>query len=73
MLQAWFHQMHATFTTRRAAWLTKLVHTELLGGLPQELQAAADLSKCDAFVAVQACVSELEGIGLSSVESSIIR
>jgi hypothetical protein len=73
MLQAWFNQMHSMFTTRRAAWLTKLIHSELLGGLPQELRAAADLSTSDAFLEVQACVSELEGIGLSSVDSSVAR
>ncbi len=65
-LQAWFHELHTSFTTRRAAWLTTLIHSELLGGLPQELRAASELTKCDAFVDVQKCVTELEGIGMSA-------
>lgn len=64
MLQAWFHSMHSSFTTRRAAWLTSLIHAELLGDLPAELKAAADLARCDAFVQVQKCVAELEAAGV---------
>jgi len=62
MLQAWFHRLHSTFTARRANWLTQLVHSELLGQLPEELNAAAGLTKSDAFVSVQKCVSELEAL-----------
>jgi len=60
MLQAWFHRLHSAFTARRASWLTQLVHSELLGALPEELNAAAGLTKSEAFVEVQKCVSKLE-------------
>lgn len=60
MLQAWFHRLHSSFTARRAGWLTQLIHTELLGQLPEELQAAASLTQSEAFATVQRAVSELE-------------
>ena len=62
MLQAWFHRLHSAFTARRASWLTRLVHSELLGALPEELNAAAGLTKSEAFIEVQKCVSKLEGL-----------
>ncbi|MEJ7593366.1 MAG: hypothetical protein WKF77_17625 [Planctomycetaceae bacterium] len=62
MLQAWFHRLHSAFTARRASWLTNLVHSELLGALPEELNAAAGLTKSQAFIEVQKCVSKLEGL-----------
>ena len=62
MLQAWFHRLHSNFTARRAGWLTQLVHSELLGRLPEELQATAGLTKSAAFVEVQKCVSKLEDL-----------
>ncbi len=60
MLQAWFHRLHSAFTARRASWLTRLVHSELLGALPEELNAAAGLTTSEAFLEVQKCVSDLE-------------
>jgi hypothetical protein len=62
MLQAWFHSLHSSFTTRRAAWLTRLIHDELLGDLPAELKAAAELTKCDAWSTIQDCVATLQRI-----------
>jgi hypothetical protein len=62
MLQAWFHRLHSAFTARRANWLTQLVHSELLGQLPEELNAAAGLTKSEAFGEVQKCLSELEAL-----------
>jgi hypothetical protein len=62
MLQAWFHSLHSSFTTRRAAWLTHLIHDELLGDLPGELKAAAELTKCDAWSTIQDCVATLQRI-----------
>ena len=67
MLQAWFHSLQASFTQRRAGWLTSLIHNELLRDLPTELRSAANLSHCDAYLEVQKCVAELEGIGLTSI------
>jgi len=66
MLQAWFHSLQASFTQRRASWLTSLIHNELLRDLPAELRSAATLSNGAAFLEVQKCVAELEGIGLTS-------
>lgn len=62
LLQTWFHSLHAAFTTRRAGWLTQLIHTELLGDLPAELHAAADLTKSNSFIEVQKCVTQLTSI-----------
>ena len=62
MLQAWFHRLHSAFTARRASWLTHVVHTELLGALPEELNAAARLTTSEDFVEVQRCVSRLTEI-----------
>jgi hypothetical protein len=60
LLQAWFHGLHAAFTARRAGWLTSLIHQELLGSLPEELHAAADITKSKAFLDVQKSVRQLE-------------
>lgn len=62
MLQAWFHRLHSAFTARRAGWLTHLLHAELLGQLPEELNAAAELSRSDAYLEVQKSVTKLEAI-----------
>ncbi len=59
LLQTWFHRLHSAFTARRAGWLTKLLHSELLGRLPEELQEAGGLAKSNAFVEVQECVEIL--------------
>ena len=59
LLQTWFHRLHSAFTARRAGWLTELLHTELLGRLPEELQEAGGLAKSKAFVEVQECVEVL--------------
>ena len=60
LLQTWFHRLHSAFTARRAGWLTELLHIELLGRLPEELQEAGGLAKSKAFVEVQDCVKVLE-------------
>ena len=62
MLQAWFHRLHSAFTARRASWLTNVVHTELLGALPEELNAAAALATSKCFAEIQKCVSRLAEI-----------
>ncbi len=62
MLQAWFHRLHSAFTARRAAWLTNVVHSELLGALPEELNAAATLTTSHSFTEVQKCLSHLTAI-----------
>jgi len=62
ILQAWFHRLHAAFTARRAGWLTQLIHAELLGQLPEELNAAAELSASEAYLEVQKSVIKLEAL-----------
>ena len=62
MLQAWFHRLHSAFTARRASWLTNVVHAELLGALPEELNAAAALATSKSFAEIQKCVSRLAEI-----------
>jgi len=44
MLQAWFHKLNGRFTERRVEWLTRLIRSELLGTLPEDLQRAAAIS-----------------------------
>ena len=62
MLQAWFHRLHSAFTARRASWLTQLIHSELLGTLPEDLNAATSLAKSAAFIEVQKCILKIEGL-----------
>lgn len=62
MLQAWFHRLHSVFTQRRVDWLTNLIHHELLGSLPEEIKAAAELNSSEEFVAVESAVKELQGL-----------
>ena len=62
LLQAWFHRLHSVFTQRRVDWLTQLIHTELLGNLPEQMQAAAALQSSPEFVAVNDAMKELRGL-----------
>jgi hypothetical protein len=59
LLQAWFHSLHAAFMKRRAAWLTELIHSQLLGSLPEDLSAASRLAHNDSFAKVQQAVNQL--------------
>jgi len=60
MLQAWFHRLHSVFTKRRVDWLTQLIREELLGDLPAEMQAAAELPSSAEFQSVTATLAELD-------------
>lgn len=62
ILQAWFHRLHAAFTARRGGWLTRLIHAELLRQLPEELNAAAALTRSEAYLEVQKSVTKLEAL-----------
>ena len=62
LLQAWFQQLHAAFTARRAEWLTQLIHSELLGTLPEELHAAARLIESDEYTQVIKLMNQLSEI-----------
>lgn len=61
LLQAWFHQLQASFAARRGAWLAEFLKRELLGDLPDELQRVAGLSRSDEFRAVQQHLQQLAG------------
>ncbi|MCA9065471.1 MAG: 50S ribosome-binding GTPase [Planctomycetaceae bacterium] len=60
LLQAWFHDLHAAFTAKRAGWLTEMIHRQVLGSLPEDLQAAAALANSDVFLEVQELVGRLQ-------------
>ncbi|MEZ6129061.1 MAG: GTPase domain-containing protein [Planctomycetaceae bacterium] len=62
MLQAWFHRLHSVFTERRVEWLTKLIRSELLGDLPEEMQAAAELPSSVEYQAVTSALSQLDAL-----------
>ncbi|MEZ6040635.1 MAG: GTPase domain-containing protein [Planctomycetaceae bacterium] len=64
LLQAWFNQLHSAFMARRAEWLTQLIHSELLGTLPEELRAAATLTQSDEYRTV---------VGLKDQLATIVR
>jgi hypothetical protein len=59
MLQAWFHRLHTVFTQRRVDWLTNLIREELLGNLPEQMQAAANLPSSPEYQDVTAAVNQL--------------
>lgn len=60
MLQAWFHRLHSVFTQRRVDWLTKLIRDELLGSLPEQMKAAAELPQSAEFMATAAALATLD-------------
>lgn len=62
MLQAWFHRLHSVFTQRRVDWLTRLIREELLGTLPEDMKAAAELTKSEEYQSVTSAVAELENL-----------
>ncbi len=60
LLQTWFHQLQASFSARRCAWLAEFLKRELLGDLPDEIQRAAELSSGNEFQVVQRCLQQLQ-------------
>ncbi len=59
--EARFRRLENAFTQRRAGWLANLLQAQLLGKLPQELQAAASLAGDPRFRELEAAVAELTG------------
>lgn len=59
MLQAWFHRLHTVFTQHRVDWLTELIREELLGDMPEQMQAAANLSSSPEYRDVADAVDQL--------------
>lgn len=62
MLQTWFHRLHSVFTQRRVDWLTQLIRKELLGNLPEEMQAAAELPASEEYRAMELALAELDSL-----------
>jgi hypothetical protein len=62
MLQTWFHRLHSVFTQRRVDWLTQLIRQELLGNLPEEMQAAAGLPTSEEYLQLESALAELGGL-----------
>ena len=57
---AWLRGIPRKFAQRRAAWLAERLKSRLLGTLPDELSAAADLPRSEAFREVRDCVRSLD-------------
>ncbi|MCA9051747.1 MAG: hypothetical protein KDA89_23575, partial [Planctomycetaceae bacterium] len=62
MLQAWFYKLHSAFTERRVAWLTQVIRDEVLGSLPEDFQAAANLTSSEEYHAVSETLRDLTGL-----------
>jgi hypothetical protein len=58
-VEAKFRKLHAAFTAERAAWFAKLLKSELLGDLPEQLHAMSTIPETERFQAVAATVKEL--------------
>lgn len=58
-LEARFRRIHEQFTSRRAAWLAKILQENLLGSLPEELGQAAMVPESAAFQAIEQTIKEL--------------
>jgi len=59
-LEARFRQLHAAFTARRAQWLAEMLRQHVLGTLPDDLRAAADLPHSPEFRRVQELTVDLD-------------
>jgi hypothetical protein len=70
MLQAWFHRLHTVFTQRRVDWLTNLIREELLGNLPEQMQAAANLPSSSEYQDVTNAVNQLSELLEQVTETS---
>jgi hypothetical protein len=58
-IEAKFRRLHAAFAGRRAAWMAQQLDNLLLGSLPADLAAAAQVSQTPAYREVAALVGEL--------------
>ena len=70
MLQTWFHRLNGEFTQRRVNWLTNLIRDELLGTLPDELQAAAAVGESAEYQATIEIIREIDSILRQQQETS---
>lgn len=60
-LQAKIHRLQGRFAARRVGWLVGLLKEHLLGTLPDDLQAAAELPRSAVFGQIKETLRELEG------------
>ncbi|MDB5388346.1 MAG: hypothetical protein JWM11_3992, partial [Planctomycetaceae bacterium] len=58
-VEAYFRQLHTSFTAHRLEWLGHQLKDHLLGTLQEELQHAAELPKSEAFINVRRIVESL--------------
>jgi len=58
-VEAYFRQLHTSFTTHRLEWLGQQLKANLLGTLQDELQNAAELARSDAYLNVRKIVDSL--------------
>jgi hypothetical protein len=58
-VEAYFRQLHTSFTAHRLEWLGLQLRDHLLGTLQEELQNAAELPKSEAFLNVRRIVESL--------------
>lgn len=61
-LESLFYGLQSHFTERRVAWLTDLIHRELLGTLLEDMQAAADLPDGDSYLQVKTAIGDLRSM-----------
>ncbi|MCA9083718.1 MAG: GTPase domain-containing protein [Planctomycetaceae bacterium] len=69
MLQTWFHRLHSVFTQRRVEWLTQVIRDDVLGTLPEELQAAAELTSSAEYQNVAKALKDLQDLMPSTADS----
>jgi len=60
-LQAKFHRLQEAFAAKRVGWLVALLKEHLLGDLPEQLHAAAELPRSEAFRQIGEGLKQLEG------------
>jgi hypothetical protein len=58
-VEAYFRQLHTSFTAHRLEWLGQQLRDHLLGTLQEELQQAAELPSSDAFLNVRRIIESL--------------
>jgi len=58
-VEAYFRQLHTSFTAHRLEWLGRQLKDHLLGTLQEELQNAAELPKSETFLNVRKIVESL--------------
>lgn len=71
-LEARFRRIHELFATRRAHWLAEFLQQNLLGTLPHDLQAAAQIPELKSFEQARSRLKELEALTLFDAKSAAV-